>query len=522
MADNSMDFLFNCKLKYSCNWWEIATIPEGYSFSPFVELKIGNEVLTVGNKSRPSGNNTAVIKSLNYGASDGCGATIEIEDEEGGTFAESFNRLNKSLAGMAQDTFRYELDFGWIIEGSCGGEFNTRKLSVSNATSFSSKIYLLPNTMKVTYEGNKIKYSLEATDLMARVGEARVECNTGTEDKKVPLKQAIRDLCGSKEPAPKCKVKFLSSDGKSDFSFKASDNGFNGPKSVWTTNQQNKLAIIRRWIDPYKTSNDKGIVIHWEGGRPESEEFAGTIIIQEDPNPDFCSKNFDPCSSNISTLGIPGTFIVNGGKKSAVISFNPTVSWALTNLGKSGGAQSSVDGGGAKQEGVKGCKDNRDKGGSSTYTPDGQSQLHNRSTEEITDKSSDASTAHQNANLFREIYSPIEAELKIFGNPALVFPQLLIGKSISLVVINPFHLRPNSNSNCPDWLAQPTCNSVFSNKHWMIRGVNHQIDKGSYVTILTVFLPAPGIHFNPDVELGGPNSGGPKLDIKTQPDAQKC
>lgn len=514
------NFLVDCIQKYSCNANEIATIPEGYSFSPFVELKIGNEILTVGNKSRPGGNNTAVIKSLNYGASDGCGATIEIEDEEGGSFSESFNRLNKSLAGMAQDTLRYELDFGWIIEDNCGGEFNTKKLAVSNATGNPGKIYLLPLSMKVTYEGNKIKYSLEAQDLMARVGEARVECNIGTDDKKVKLKQAIRDLCGFKEPAPKCNVKFLSSDGKSDFKFKESDGGAEGPAGVWNTNQQNKLAVIRRWVNPYKTTNEKGLVIHWEGGKPASEEYSGTLIIQEDPNPDFCSKNFDPCASNISTLGIPGAYIVNGGKKSAVISFNPTVNWTLTNNAKRGGVQSSVDGGGAKQEGVKECPDNTDSAGSNTGET--ASIQEGRDPQESAPKTSSASTSHQKANLFREIYSPIEAELKIFGNPALVFPQLLIGKSINLIVINPFHLRPSKDTTCPDWLAQPTCNSVFSNKNWMIKGVNHQIDKGSYVTILTIMLPVPGVHFNPDVEVGGPGSGGPKLDIKTQPDAKKC
>lgn len=517
------NFLVDCVQKYSCNANEIATIPEGYSFSPFVELKIGNETLTVGNKSRPKGNNTAVIKSLNYGASDGCGATIEIEDEEGGSFSESFRRLNKSLTGMAEDTFRYELDFGWIIEDNCGGEFNTKKLSVSNATITAGKIYLLPLSMKVTYEGNKIKYSLEAQDLMSRVGEARVECNVGTEDKKSHLKDAIEALCARREPGPKCRVKFLSSDGKSDLKFKSSEGGDEGkgPKDVWTSNLQNKLAIIRRWVDPIKTINEKGIVIHWEGGRPESEEFAGTIIIQEDPNPDFCSKNYDPCKANISTLGIPGTYIVNGGKKSAVISFNPTVNWTLANIAKRGGSQSSVDGGGAKQEGIIECPDNRPVAGTGVAPPSSSSTLGFRDPSD-TRRNSSGSAAHQKANLFREIYSPIEAELKIFGNPALVFPQLLIGKSISLIVINPFHLRPSKDTTCPDWLAQPTCNSVFSNKNWMIKGVNHQIDKGSYVTILTIMLPVPGVHFNPDVEVGGPNSGGPKLDIKTQPDAKKC
>jgi len=518
--------LIGCEEKYSCANTGIATIPQGYSFSPFVELKIGNEYLTVGNNSRPNGNNTAVISSLNYGTSDGQGCTIEIEDEEGGSFAESFNRLNKSLAGMSDNTLYYELDFGWIIEDNCGGEFNTKKLAVSNAVknTIYDKIYLLPLSMKVTYEGNKIKYILEAQDMMARVGEARVECNFGTDDKKMTLKQAIRLLFAEREPAPKCDVEFLSADGKGEFKFKASDGGDSsgeGPKSVWSSSQQNKLATARRWISSLVTTNEKGIIMQWKGGKPEGD-IGGTLIFQEDPNQDFCSNNYDPCKANISTeLGIPGTYVVNGGKTSAVISFNPTVNWTLVNSGKTGGGQSSVDGGGVKQEGKKECKDDIDKGGSNTATFTNTGASNYRSPDQQFKKDSDANTAHQKANSFREVYGPIEAELKIFGNPALVFPHLLVGRSLSLIVVNPFHLRP-SLGDCPDWLAQPVCNPVFSNKNWMIRGVNHQISKGSYVTIINIFLPVPGVHFNPDVEVGGRRSGGQKLEIKTQPDAKKC
>jgi hypothetical protein len=126
--------------------------------------------------------------------------------------------------------------------------------------------------------------------------------------------------------------------------------------------------------------------------------------------------------------------------------------------------------------------------------------------------------------MIREALSPIEGELKIFGDPSLVFPIDLVGKTLSLIVINPFHIKNSSADSCGDWLAEPTCNSVFSNKNWQILGVNHQISSGSYVTILKIKLAVPGVELQPEDIIGGKGGGGIPVfnTVSTNPENQRC
>ena len=522
MASNS-DFLVNCIGKHSCDG--IVRLPfdlnsgdrkyEGYSYAPFVELKlnVSGEIITVGNNSRPQGDNTAVITSLEYGASEGVGVVIEIFDEEGGNFTKSFQALNKSLNNIKEDISKLELDFGWIVEKKCGGE-SVQKFSVVTVNKF--PINLLPIKMNVVYEGGKIKYTLEANDLQSRISEVRQECNIGTEDNKVSLKEAIKKFMKQNLPPPVLNVEFLKKDGKTEWEFKNSDGGPDGPKSVWGSCQQNKLATIRRWIAPYTTKDNKGIVLQWKGledGKKPKE--GGTIILMEDPSPD--SKQNNLCKSNI------GTYIVNGGKSSPVLSFNPQVNWSFASSGSSGASQAGASAAGKKAG--KSCQeDKNDKGGTaSTMSTGGQD--NNRSPDQQATATARANAAHEKAAASREILTSIEAELKIIGDPKYIFPLLWKDKNLSLIVINPFHLRTQNlflrDVGCPEWLSQPACNPVFSNKNWQIQGVNHQIKGGSYVTILKLMLAAPNVELSRDSTLGG-DPNGFKPEIKENKDCGKC
>ena len=522
------NFLAGCKKTYGCDYngsSDVNSLPPGYIYAPFVTLRCGDEEITVGNKSSPARGNTAIIKSMEYGVSDGQGVKIEIIDEEGGSFYNFFRSINKSVEDMAKDTHAFQLDFGWIIEEKCGAS-KLGKIAVSTHGGLPQKyLSLLPLKMQVSYEGAKIKYSLEAKDNMSRVGETRVECNLGTEDKKMALKQAIIQLCKKRNPPPKCNVEFLAADGKSELKFKKSDSGDDGsqgPKNVWTANQQNKLAVIRRWISGLVTENNKGMIVNWKGDLPPEGDVGGTLVIMEAPVSTLCSK-IPACSTNISQVtNSPGTYIVNGSNKTSVINFSPTINWYLSNIGKSGGSQSSMDGGGAKQTGQPQCDDERSSAGNATHTPAASNDVNYRSLADAVEKRSKSDSANQLANAFREVLSPIEAELKIFGDPSLVYPLTLIGRTLSLIVINPFHLRKSGTNDCPEWLAKPLCNPVFSNKNWMIQGVNHQIKEGSYITIIKLKLEVPNVELNPDEPIGGPGSGGPTVEIKTQPDPSKC
>ena len=53
------------------------------------------------------------------------------------------------------------------------------------------------------------------------------------------------------------------------------------------------------------------------------------------------------------------------------------------------------------------------------------------------------------------------------------------------------------------WLQTSTCNTILSNKNYMIKGVNHQIQNGSYTTTFSLFLPGSNIDIDFDQPLGG-------------------
>ena len=499
--------------------------PMGHSFAPFVTIsfknKEGEETVTVGNRSR-SPDNTAIIKSFQLGASDGIGCTIEIFDEKGGNFERAFQALNKSLHESSEDAQNFTLDFGWIIEkeGSECGELTKgfEIISAKNSGVFlgqmgGGEICLIPQMVKVVYEQGKIKYTITCCGPETTTAQGRVECNLGTDKNKVDLKQAIRKLLKEKAPGPLLDVKFLDSKGKESpgLVFKESDGGKNGPKSVWEAAQQDKLSAIRRWITPLSTSNDKGIIMY-SAGVKGPKDTAGVIIIQEDPGPNLCGDGMD----NLTSFG---TYIVNGGENSPVLSFNPSVNWNFAFVAKSGGVQSSVSGKQAKMEGEQNaqCPDKRDKGGRATHPATQGSWMFWRSPENQAEESALSDAAHQAANARMEGLQTIEAELKILGDPRFCYPSMMTGSYVSLVVINPYHLDVSSKlaGSCADWLAQPLANPVFSNKYWMILGVDHQIQEGSFVTTLKLSLSTPGTSLNPDISLGGQGSGGQAFSINT-------
>lgn len=500
----SDDYLATCKTAFACSLNE--ELPnEGYSFATFVELKlkIQGMIVTVGNESRPP-YNTACITSLQYGSSQGMGAVIEITDEEGGTFSKSFEALNKGLGNLGKELESFQLDFGWIVTPKCNEESSSSVKKISAYTETGSYVQLVPFKMNVSYGQGVIKYTLECNDNLMRVAEGKVEASVGRDDAKVPLKQAIRQFMKEKLPPPMIDVEFMSADDpKKEFDFKNSEGGKEGPKSVWLSMQQNKLATLRRWIAPLRTSNDKGIIIEYER--------TGKIILRENPIPDKCGEtNRCPLSH--------GTYIVNGGKNSPVIEFSPEINWTLAMNGGTGGSSSPASGAAAKKEGlVCGGEPNKnDSVGTATHSstagtenffaPDGAAVRVER-----------AGTGHEIALGILEGATPISAELTVVGDPRIIFPDQIMGYVISIIVINPFHLKSSSAAGCPEWLASPVCNAALSNRFWDVTGVDHQISAGSYKTTYKVTLPVPNVQLDLNDPIGGVGSGGPTLDIKTAP-----
>lgn len=464
----------SCLSTYSCS---SPAAPENEAIlAPFVELIFGggSQILTVGNQSSPPVNRAA-ISSLEYGfhQGGGYGLKVEIIDEAGTLSRQIFQALNKSMTTTLEDSKKCYCKFGWIKK-SCNGQTTV----ITNESINGRRLYFMPTELKTQISNGVYKHMFKAADMGGRYSEQRQVTNFGDESNKMPLKQALRQLFTERDPKV-AKVIFRNKDGTGEFQFKPSDGGADGPKAVWTADQQNSLATARKWISSLTTKDDRGILILLDNTGPG-------VVFQEDPSEKKC------CLNSV------GTFVVNGGNCSNVISFSPELTWILgTNPG--GGAATPGASSGTNNDFIKPA-DNIQKTGSQTSVSIQQNEWMWRTPSEHAIKSAKAEAAHAEATTPYEIKAGIEAELKIQGNPSFSDPIEMTGKSCAIIVINPFYIQ--SKDNC-QWLTTSACNPILSNKNWQILGVNHQINSGTYVTTLKVILPQPNSNIDASDPLGG-------------------
>jgi hypothetical protein len=311
---------------------------------------------------------------------------------------------------------------------------------------------------------------------------AKHEHVLGDDDDKMTLRQAITRLCTEAAPTYN-DVRFVNKDGK-ELEFESG--GSEGPRSAWPSNQKDKLSTIRTWLSTIRSKDGRGLFLIYD---PTTLD----LIVQEDKidrkNPANCS-----CVNSI------GTFLVNGGDCGNVLEFNPSFSFNPNNVSAGGSSGSSSSGGYKKAE----PSNEVEQVGSQTSVAVQQHDLTHIIPDDLALRTMGAMTAHLESNTPYEVSTGnIEAELKIIGEPE--FGLLLDNKGIvgggtmcSIIFINPFHL----GRSCT-WMTTSNCNSILSNKQWQIRGVNHQIQSGSYVTTLKVFLGAQNNQIAATDPLGG-------------------
>ena len=326
------------------------------------------------------------------------------------------------------------------------------------------------------------------------------------------LKQAIRDLMADPDYPPVVNnVRFLrripTSGETTEWNF-ASVGGdpTEGPVGNYKANSQNKVAAAIGWLESYRTDKDKGVIATWDCSLKDSTGEPGGIIFWEDPKPSSNSENIVNDAMSI------GCFIVNGGECSPVIEFSPNAKWTFTSLHGAGGLT-----GGPMSATTKDNNDANDpnnptnccgkiaKGvGTTSGTPADETAKNTYGPASAATESQKSQAANKIAG--QDLYT-ITAELRVQGMPNLGSQESWLGKTLSLVVINPFYLR-NTNNTCGDWLAYPSCNPVYSNKAWRIDGISHSISEGQFVTSFKLFLAAPSIDLNSYDPLGGQGSQG--------------
>lgn len=515
MADNC---LVGCIREYTCQGLRTSVVDQQEIVSPWVKMYFGDDrdvAVTVGNQSQPQYGNTAIIKSFQYGRTDGVTAECEIIDEQGGSFQKFIEKIAKCMDKLDGDSpyGHVAYEFGWTASNCTGGEGGDLGNAgsggnQSGSLARSARLEGLFQNIEVSFENGVVKFRCTMTDLVQSTFVSRMDKTEGDDDNPVTLKQAIRNL--ARKDSPKFKVAFRKRDG-TEWNFKkvSGDSGEKegpegeGPLQRWDADGQNKLGIMAKWIEPYRTEDDKGIVPMWD-------DSTNTLIFMEGLSP-RCNEKLD-CRGDTHI----GTFIVNGGRCSPVISFSPKLNFiaAFSSKETGGATGSAVSGQTETKEDADDCKKQAEQTGMQTGTPPTQNATGAYGPSEAVPESSKSQIAHSEANGIVQLTSgaAITAELTIVGDPRITGFDV-VGKFASIVLINPFHIFGNSNQGCGDWLAVPGCNEVLSNKNWLIQGFDHQIKEGSYVTTLKLLLPTPGNDLSNGNNFGASNNGYRPPDI---------
>jgi hypothetical protein len=464
--------------------------------APFVSAKFsdGAVEITVGNKSAPQRGNDAIIKSFEYGYTDGLELKFEIVDEQGSIFNDFVNGLVKCAKTSTEPSVNVKVDFGWVLTDCKGGGHTVIQTT--------SPIVAFPTHLEINYAEGKIRYNITCKDPMNALYATREDCVEGDDEQKMRLEDAIRELCNKD---PKLEVEFvrIEKDGTrkpNKISWEeGEDEG--GPEARWPAMSHDRLTTIRSWINkqPVK-EGDPGVRIHMNPIDPSGRKISIVQSLDE-------GRRCTPFGPSL------GTFIVNGGSCSNVLDFTPKMNWAggFGAFGAGGGSGSAMTGKNSYKE--KGGKpdveknhDNEDScmsgGPQESIVPDQTSQdIYGEDAVEATNK---AERQHAEANALYEQFHPIEAEMRIVGNPRDLYvnPTFKGSLTCSIIAINPFHIK--GGGLCGDWnlLSRSGCNEILTNRGWQVIGVNHSIKEGSYVTTLKLKLPTPGITIDDNKRLG--------------------
>ena len=501
--------------KYSCPGGPAYPI-EGAVYAPFAKIQWGDYVLTTGNDSflvAGKKKNTATITSFEFGLSPGdkgYGVDVEVFDAAGRNYKEIIASLNNTMKKTNDEFELVSFDWGWIIRDT---DNETRVVSASqlNNTKFGG-IFLGLDT---EFSGGNVKIKFRLRAPQAREIEASHTGTNGSDSDPMALADALVKLFTQQEGGgPFNAVKFKLADetevANGEGFFENQGPNRRGPETRWSLKQNNAFFIANTWLSGQRTTNQLGILILHDYKNNE-------IIIHEDPG-------FNCCSNHV------GTFIVNGGNNSPVISFNPSINFPKgfipTGGGVSGGASS------ADQDKILESPPavKEDAGTQTTISvhEDFQDTVDSdqHAVQANNAQKANADAANNNGLSIGGGKPGWTAELKIMGDPtfATVLPVStttnqdpnaqpsnikkpgLFGASLSIIFINPFYIGNewDDDSIAPlQWLQDSAVNDIISNKNYLILGVSHQIQSGSYTTTFKLKLLLPNIELPANSTFGG-------------------
>lgn len=488
---------------------------EGSTLAPWVAITFEGtgSTITVGNDSSPSTTpvNVACIKSFEFGYSDGLTLRCVIHDEQGGSFVQFMSNLLKDyicLKNGSPAAVRMKFQFGWASAGC------STPLPVVASPCF----YALSDAVETNYAGGKFMFDITGKDLCHRMFEGSTNQQYGGTDKQngMYLKQAIREYLTQNKCGPNVgSVQFRKMEnGKSVecyFTAVTPDEEREGPKGCWRAQGQDKLTCVLGWLSHHRTKGQEATTTSpakpGKGWIPQYNSTVphGEIIFWEDPKP---TKAEDSAYWDSRSIG---TYIVNGGKRSPVIEFNPKIRWDFARLTSQGGNLGSgrinpPETQGATQTGrtesglgaqAAPCAGHNTQ----TTTTETQKSIHGANDVKESMISNNAA-----ARALKILTDNIEADLTIVGDPTLLPPsEAMWAKNVGIVLINPYFIRTEplvlANPGL-EWMSYPKCNEILSNKAWICKSITHKIEAGNFTTTIGVFLTTPGSDAPPNAPLG--------------------
>ena len=274
-------------------------------------LAQASQYVTMGNKSSPSVENTAALKSLQINVAKGIEVVAEVIDEEGGEFTAFANLVD---ANINTTFFSIIVDFGWLIN-YCGAGGVVPYFLSTLPPPFNGRVYVVLNDLEVAYTNGRMKYTIKGTNPFEANASFRVNFPFGSDDQQMRLVPAIQKLAArSGASSPRVLFSRMNNGTNIPFGFNQSEGGTNGPYSAWAANQQQPLAAARKWLNSLTTDRGKGTVAILNSMEP-----VPTLTFVEDPMP--------ACDENPQENQYFGTYIYGGGACSPVISFEPKTNY---------------------------------------------------------------------------------------------------------------------------------------------------------------------------------------------------
>lgn len=485
-------------LAYYGKGCEVKVPEEGHTLAPWVAITFegSGSTITVGNDSSTATDppNVACIKSFEFGYSDGMTLRATIQDEQGGSFVQFMQNLLKHFACLKNGSpasVRMAVQFGWS-KASCS-EKNQLPPTISRC------YFCTSDSVETNFSGGKFTFEITGKDLCFRMFEGSTLNRYGGEGRNaMPITEAIRQYMTQGPPPNVKSVKFCRMEGGKRVDCPFKDFGLVGPSGKWLASGQDKMRTVMRWLEGHMTDRSRSWIPQYN-----SEEKDGELIFWED------SKPTAPQDDSYWEQSCIGVYVVNGGKKSPVIEFNPKIRWDFGSLTSSGGAlgNGQVNGMGTPGSSNPGNKEvNKEMSpgaGQNVQTTPTETHKDLKAKNDIKEK---AEADSESMRALKILHDNIEADLTIVGDPTLLSPsEAMLAKNLTIILVNPYFLRfSNLVDKIPtlEWLSEPLCNNVLSSKAWICKSITHKIEAGKYTTTIGVFLSAPGRDSPPGTPLG--------------------